>query len=104
MTHARCAILAFSAAILLSACSGIEEKRQAYRQSESIAPLKVPPHLNRPQGQQVLMVPEVNKADLGDQPFDVSPPAAPPLDDESIQANPIPASPIPAGPTKGHAH
>jgi uncharacterized lipoprotein len=49
-------------AALLSACSGIEQKRLEYRNSQSIAPLKLPPGLQEPQSPTMLPLPEVDTA------------------------------------------
>ncbi len=45
---------------LLSACSAVEEKRQAYRQAEPLPPLQLPAGLDRPDERHALMVPELH--------------------------------------------
>jgi uncharacterized lipoprotein len=44
----------------MSACSGVEQKRQVYLQSESIAPLEIPEGLTTPQSNEALPLPQVN--------------------------------------------
>lgn len=58
--------------VMLSAlgCSVAEEKRQLYRQSQMIAPLKIPAGMQQPKGQDMLAVPHVESLE----PLDISPP------------------------------
>jgi len=65
-----------SVALLSLGCSVAEEKRQLYRQSQIIEPLKIPAGLQRPQGGDVLAVPEV----VASEPVDVTPPVSLPED------------------------
>ena len=58
--------------VLLSACSVVDEKRQAYRQAESLPPLQIPVGLDRPDERHALMLPEV-------QPYDAPSIEPPPL-------------------------
>jgi len=59
-----------SVALLSLGCSVAEEKRQLYRQSQIIEPLKIPAGLQQPQGRGLLPVPEV----VASEPVDVTPP------------------------------
>lgn len=51
-------------------CSVAEEKRQLYRQSQAIAPLKMPAGLQQPQGEEMLAVPQVEAYET----VDITPP------------------------------
>lgn len=51
-------------------CSVAEEKRQLYRQSQIIEPLKIPVGMQQPQGEDMLAVPQV----VVSEPVDVTPP------------------------------
>ncbi len=51
-------------------CSVAEEKRLLYRQSEIIAPLKIPAGMQQPQGVERFAVPQVKNVD----PVDITPP------------------------------
>jgi len=64
-------------ALLVSGCSIVEEKRQAYRQSESIAPLQLPESLTSPASDDALMVPVLQQSRPATDapPFDTRPPA-----------------------------
>lgn len=68
------AVLLCSLVVLFSACSGVEEKRHAYKQSESLAPLKLPQGITLPHGSENLAVPEVDRSALGGEPFVTRPP------------------------------
>ncbi len=59
-----------SVVLLSLGCSVAEEKRQLYRQSQIIEPLKIPAGLQQPQGEDMLSVPQV----VGSEPVDVTPP------------------------------
>ena len=52
--------LAILVAMPLSACSGVEQKRLEYRQSQSTAPLKMPVGLQVPQSKDALPLHQVN--------------------------------------------
>ena len=63
----------FLAVVLLaSGCSAVEEKRQAYRTSASLAPLQLPASLTPPTHRDALLLPEV--AATAGAPFDRRPP------------------------------
>ena len=79
------AVLTACVVALLSACSGVEEKRHEYRQSESIAPLKMPANVAQPYSPEQLMVPEVSKDVLGEEPFDTRPPVNLPPQEEAVE-------------------
>lgn len=89
-------------ATILSACSGIEQKRLEYRQSQSIPPLEMPAGLGAPQSETALPVPKVNAASVG---VDVSPPVDLP---EALltapEPDPDPANKPPAGTRGSHEH
>ncbi len=55
----------------LSACSGVQEKRLEYRQSQSILPLQVPVDLQVPQSREMLPLHPVNPETVE---VDVKPP------------------------------
>lgn len=75
--HCRSGAALLCALMLLAGCSGVEEKRQAYRQSESIAPLKIPAPLNAPDSSNAFMLPELQSRPAPDAPpFNTRPPAA----------------------------
>jgi uncharacterized lipoprotein len=64
------------AALSISACSVVEEKRQAYRQSESIAPLQLPDSLTPPASADALTLPVLqSRPAAAAVPFDTRPPA-----------------------------
>ena len=77
MRHCLSVVLV-TTALLATGCSAVKEKRQAYRSSESIAPLQVPDSLSRPSSDEALMLPEFQQprpaADAP--PFDTRPPEA----------------------------
>ena len=57
---------AFAAGLLLAVitgCSVVEEKRQAYRQAESVPPLELPQYLDATSSDSALMVPEVKSTE-----------------------------------------
>ena len=67
------------AVIFIAACSGAEEKRQVYRQSKPIAPLKVPAPLVVPSSDKALMLPIIAPSEqlkplAEDEEFDPKPP------------------------------
>lgn len=68
-SQARLAVLVL---VVLSSlgCSVAEEKRQLYRQSQIIEPLKIPAGMQQPQGEDMLAVPQV----VVSEPVDVTPP------------------------------
>ena len=70
-------LLLLSTALLLGGCSIVNEKRHAYRHSESIAPLQLPESLTPPSMGEALMLPVFQQqppaADAP--PFDTRPPA-----------------------------
>ncbi len=68
----RAGLLLLAAVLLASGCSAVEEKRQAYRASESIAPLRLPDSLTPPANHDALMLPELGST--ADVPFDARPP------------------------------
>ncbi|HGX94091.1 MAG TPA: hypothetical protein ENK35_12330 [Candidatus Tenderia sp.] len=47
------------ALLVLSACSVVDEKRQAYRHAKALPPLQIPAGLDRPDETHALMLPEV---------------------------------------------
>jgi len=63
-------IVLVSVALLSLGCSVAEEKRQLYRQSQIIEPLKIPAGLQQPQSRDMLPVPQV----VDSEPVDISPP------------------------------
>lgn len=65
-----------SVVLLSLGCSVAEEKRQLYRQSQIIEPLKIPAGLQQPQGEDMLAVPQV----AASEPVDVTPPVNLPED------------------------
>ena len=65
----RVAVL-LSLALLSLGCSVAEQKRQLYRQSQIIAPLKIPADLQQPQGEDMLPVFQVETFE----PIDITPP------------------------------
>lgn len=66
-----------AAALLASGCSVVDEKRQAYRASESIAPLQVPDALTNPASDEALVLPVLQqpRPAASAPPFDTRPPA-----------------------------
>ena len=59
-----------SVALLSLGCSVAEEKRQLYRQSQIVEPLKIPAGLQQPQGKDMLPVFQVEVLE----PLDITPP------------------------------
>jgi uncharacterized lipoprotein len=76
-------MLLLLAAVLLPACSALEKERFIYRQSQGIAPLKIPAGLDAPRGENELPLPAVDTARVG---VDVTPPVNLP------EKSPIPAT------------
>ncbi len=68
--HQACLAVLISVALSSLGCSVAEEKRQLYRQSQIIEPLKIPAGLQQPRGDNMLSVPQV----VASEPIDVSPP------------------------------
>ena len=72
------AIILVVVTVLMLACSGVEEKRGQYRQSQTIEPLKIPPGLQAPTSDAALQLPQVkNDAAVG---VDAKPPVNLPED------------------------
>jgi uncharacterized lipoprotein len=73
----RSAALLFFATFCLAGCSIVDEKRQAYRHSESIAPLQLPESLTPPESADALTLPvlQQSRPAADAQPFDTRPPA-----------------------------
>lgn len=63
-----------AAIVVVAGCGVVEEKRQAYRASESIAPLRLPESLTPPANDYALMLPDLRSAAVAG-PFDSRPPA-----------------------------
>lgn len=65
------------ATLLATGCGVVEEKRQAYRASESIAPLQLPDSLDSPVSNEALLLPELQQSRLAADapPFNTRPPA-----------------------------
>ncbi len=68
-SHISLAILVL-VALSSQGCSVAEEKRLLYRQSEIIAPLKIPAGMQQPRGQEVFAVPQVEALEA----LDITPP------------------------------
>lgn len=71
-------------ALLTAGCGAVEERRQAYRASESIEPLRIPAGLTAPASAEALPLPGLLSRPAADAPpFDTRPPAPANLPAES---------------------
>lgn len=77
MTQWRSTGVLLAAALFASGCSVVDEKRQAYRASESSAPLQLPDALTPPATDNALVLPVLQGARPAADapPFDTRPPA-----------------------------
>ena len=58
--HLNRLLLVSAFAMVLPACSGVEQQRLEYRQSQSVAPLEMPAGLQAPQSKEALPLHPVN--------------------------------------------